>query len=51
MPIEESAEKQVKTSIEYMLVRDISGQMTQLEVPILFNEIIPDEAKINEKFL
>jgi len=50
LPIDENAEIQTQTSIEYMLVGDISGQMTQLEVPKLFSEIVPDEEKIMKNF-
>ena len=50
LPIDENAENQTQTSIEYMLVGDISGQMTQLEVPKLFSEIVPDEVKIMKSF-
>ena len=50
LPIDENAENQTQTSIEYMLVGDISGQMTQLEVPKLFSEIVPDEEKIMKNF-
>ena len=49
-PIDENAENQDQSSIEYMLVGDISGQMTQLEVPKLFSEIAPDEEKIMKAF-
>ena len=50
LPIDENAENQTQTSIEYMLVGDISGQMTQLEVPKLFSEIVPDEKNIMKNF-
>ena len=50
LPIDENAENQTQSSIEYMLVGDISGQMTQLEVPKLFSEIVPDEEKIMKAF-
>ena len=50
LPIDENAENQTQTSIEYMLVGDISGQMTQIEVPKLFSEIVPDEEKIMKSF-
>ena len=50
IPIDENAENQTQTSIEYMLVGDISGQMTQLEVPKLFSDIVPDEEKIMKNF-
>ena len=50
LPLDENAENQTQSSIEYMLVGDISGQMTQLEVPKLFSEIVPDEEKIMKAF-
>ena len=50
IPIDENAEIQTQTSIEYMLVGDISGQMTMLEVPKLFSEIVQDEKDIMKKF-
>ena len=50
LPIDENAENQTQTSIEYMLVGDISGQMTQLEVPKLFSEIVSDEENIMKNF-
>ena len=50
LPLDENAENQAQTSIEYMLVGDISGQMTQLEVPKLFSEIVPEEEKIMKNF-
>ena len=43
LPIDENAEIQTQTWIEYMVVGDISGQMTLLEVPKLFSEVVPDE--------
>ena len=33
-----------------MVVGDISGQMTLLEIPKLFSEIVPDENNIMKKF-
>ena len=50
LPIDENAEIQTQTSIEYMLVGDISGQMTLLEVPKLFSEIVQDEENIMKNF-
>ena len=50
LPIDENAENQTQTSVEYMLVGDISGQMTQIEVPKLFSEIVPEEEKIMKNF-
>ena len=50
IPIDENAEIQTQTWIEYMVVGDISGQMTLLEVPKLFSEIVPDEKNIMKNF-
>ncbi len=50
LPVDENAENQTQSSIEYMLVGDISGQMTQLEVPKLFSEIVSDEQNIMKNF-
>ena len=50
IPIDENAEIQTQSSIEYMVVGDISGQMTLLEVPKLFSEIVNDEKNIMKKF-
>jgi hypothetical protein len=50
LPIDENSENQTQTSIEYMLVGDISGQMTLIEIPKLFSEIVPDEEKIMKNF-
>ena len=49
-PIDENAENQTQTSMEYMLVGDISGQMIQIEIPKLFSEIVPNEEKIMKSF-
>ena len=51
LPIDENAENQTQNSIEYMLIGDISGQMTLLEVPKLFSEIVNDEKTIMKEFL
>ena len=50
LPIDENAEIQTQTSIEYMVVGDISGQMTLLEVPKLFSEVVSDEKNIMKNF-
>ena len=50
IPVDENAENQTQTSVEYMMVGDISGQMTQIEVPKLFSEIVPDEENIMKNF-
>ena len=50
IPIDENAEIQTQSSIEYMVVGDISGQMTLLEVPKLFSEIVNDEKNIMKNF-
>ena len=50
LPIDENAEIQTQTWIEYMVVGDISGQMTLLEVPKLFSEEVPDEKNIMKAF-
>ena len=50
IPIDENAEIQTQTWIEYMVVGDISGQITLLEVPKLFSEIVPDEKNIMKNF-
>ena len=50
IPIDENSEIQTQTWIEYMVVGDISGQMTLLEVPKLFSEIVPDEKNIMKNF-
>lgn len=50
-PVEETAEIQTQSSIEYMLVGDLSGQMTRLEVPKLFSEVASEEQKIMREFL
>ena len=49
-PIDENAENQTKTFIEYMIVGDVSGQMTVLEVPKLFCEPASDELNIMKAF-
>ena len=49
-PIDENAEVQTKILIEFMLVGDISGQMTVLEVPKLFSEAASDEYNIMKGF-
>ena len=51
LPIDENDENQTQTSIEYMLIGDISGQMTLLEVPKLFSEPVNDEKSIMKEFL
>ena len=51
IPIDENAEIQTQTSIEYMVVGDISGQMTLIEVPKLFSEVVSDEKNIMKNFL
>ena len=50
IPIDENAEIQTQTSVEYMVVGDISGQMTLIEVPKLFSEVVADEKNIMKKF-
>ena len=50
LPIDENAEIQTQTSMEYMLVGDISGQMTEIEIPKLFSEVVQDEEIIMKKF-
>ena len=50
IPIDENAEIQTQTYIEYMVVGDISGQMTLLEIPKLFSEIVQDEKNIMKNF-
>lgn len=49
-PVDENAENQTRTFLEFMLVGDISGQMTVLEVPKLFCEAASDEVNIMKKF-
>ena len=49
-PTDEKAEIQTQTYIEYMVVGDISGQMTLLEIPKLFSEIVQDEQNIMKNF-
>ena len=49
-PVDETAEIQTKTFIEYMLVGDVSGQMTVLEVPKLFCDPASDEVNIMKAY-